>query len=397
MHRYLKKLVDERNALTGLMQQLTDKAVADDRDLSEAEAERMRNWQERAAQLDRECAEQNDYLESNRAWARLQDKLTDHEDDAANALTGKRETISTRTPAGWGETFVNSPQFKAYTGYGSCQPVDVGEFFPTRAAIDTSFLDPTPATFVPTPWKMTTPLLDAVGHERVSSGAVEWLKWPASFPEAAVVAEGSLKPEANFAPTTETASLNTYAHWKGITRQALEDIARIQSIVENVLRQGILKKMETDTATALTSDTDIANVTNADLLTGIRIALGNVQAAGYASANAVLLNPADFAALDLAVMGATVNGPTVGSTFWGLRAIAVGALPAGTAYVGDFKTGITMFERNNASVYMTDSHADYFLRNTLVVLAETRALPVVTEATAIQEVTTTAPVAGNGE
>jgi hypothetical protein len=39
---------------------------------------------------------------------------------------------------------------------------------------------------------------------------------------------------------------------------------------------------------------------------------------------------------------------------------------------------------------MTDSHDDYFLRNILVILAETRALSVVAQPAAIQEVTVTA-------
>lgn len=390
MHRYLKKLVDERNSLTGLMQGLSDRAAEEDRDLTEAEAERMRSWQARAAEIDSVATEQSSILESQRAWASLQDKLTAAADDGAEMP--RAMGYGTRAPAvqrgaSWGEAFINSPQFRAYQGYGSMAPVEVGELFETRAAIDTGFLPTNPAQFVPTLWTMTTPLLDAIGHERVSTGTVEWLKWPGSYPLAGVVAEGDLKPEAVIAPTTDTASLNTYAHWKGITRQALEDLPRIQSIIENALRGGITRKIEADVGTTLTADTDITGVTDPDLLSGIRIALANVQDAGYASANTVLLNPADYAALDLSVMSSTTGGPVSQNAFWGLRPIAVGAITAGTAYVGDFGVGVTLFERNTASVYMSDSHADFFLRNTLVILAETRALPVVTEAQAIQKVT----------
>jgi hypothetical protein len=39
---------------------------------------------------------------------------------------------------------------------------------------------------------------------------------------------------------------------------------------------------------------------------------------------------------------------------------------------------------------MTDSHADYFLSNVLVVLAETRALPAVTDAASIVKISVTA-------
>lgn len=395
MHVYLKRLVDERNSLTGLIQQLNDQAASDDRQLSDAEAERQRGWQTRCAELDPLIKEQNDYLTTQRAWAKMQDDLQRNDVDDQPRESGRTSTaLATRQQGGivrqsaqsWGELFVNSPQFAKYDGTGSSGRVEVPGLF-ERAPIDTTFVDIPPSIFVPQPWTMTTPLLDAVGRETVASGNVEWVRWPGSYPLAGVVPESQLKPEATFAPTVESGTLDTLAHFKGITRQALEDIPRIQQIVESTLRGGVLRKLEELCATTLTADTNISTVTNDDLLAGIRVALGEVQADGYASANAVILNPADYAALDLAVMGATVAGPQLQQGFWGLRAIAAGAIPAGTAYVGDFKTGETLFERGAASVYLTDSHSDFFLRNTLVILAETRALAVVTEPTAIRKVT----------
>jgi HK97 family phage major capsid protein len=393
MHLYLKKLVDERNALTGLMQQVDDKAVSDDRQLSDAESERMRGWQQRCGDLDREITEQNEYLTSQRAWAKLQDQLSTNDVDEP-ARRGST-AIATRAPAtSWGELFTSSPAFQNYDGTGSSGRVEVPGLF-TRAPIDSSFVDAPPHTFAPALWTMTTPLLDVIGRETVSSGNVEWIKWPAAYPEAGEVAEGALKPEADLAPEEQAAALKTYAHFKGITRQALEDFARIQQIIETALRGGVLRKLESATAGVLTDPANgIPVETNADLLTGIRVAIGNVQAAGYAQPNAILLNPADFAALDISVMGSTVAGPNVNTGFWGVRALAVGAVPAGTAYVGDFHTGVTLFERGAASVYMTDSHADYFVRNILVILAETRALPVVTEPAALYRVTVGAPAGG---
>lgn len=388
MHQYLRKLVDERNSLTGLMQSVTDKAVAEDRELSDGEAERMRGWQERAAQIDKLAAEQNEYLESQRAWARLQDQLstTGAEESPARG----RITTATRAAApSWGESFTSSPQFQNYDGHGSSGRVDVAGLF-ERAAIDSTWVDVPPAKFTPVEQTFTTPLLGVIGRERVSTNSVEWTGYGRTAP-AAVVAEGALKPEADLTPYTGAAALETIAHWKGITRQALEDIPRIQSIIEGALRRGVLQKLEQNATTALTTDTDIPAAEGPDLLAAIRVGMATVQSAGYSSPNAVLLNPLDFAELDIAIMSGTVNGPAVGSSYWGMRAIAVASLPAGTAYVGDFKTALTMFERGQAAVYMTDSHADYFLRNTLVILAETRALSVVTQPDAAVKVSATVP------
>src|SRR5262249_7469695 len=149
-----------------------------------------------------------------------------------------------------------------------------------------------PYYFQPTPWVMTTPLLDSLGRVTTNSGAVSWYTWPGAYPVAQVVPEGQTKPEADFTPTPHTAALETYAHYKALSRQALEDIPQIQSIIENALRGGILTALETAAATALAAaGSGIPVTTNPDLMTGVRIAIGNVQSRGYANPNAVLLNP----------------------------------------------------------------------------------------------------------
>src|SRR5690349_24985500 len=119
MHKYLKKLIDERNALAGIMQNLTDKAAAEDRDLTDAESEGMRGWQERAAHLDRECAEHSEYLETQRSWARLQDKLTSATEDDAPAVSGVvTRGASAADNTSWGELFTRSAEFQNYAGVG---------------------------------------------------------------------------------------------------------------------------------------------------------------------------------------------------------------------------------------------------------------------------------------
>ena len=122
------------------------------------------------------------------------------------------------------------------------------------------------------------------------------------------------------------------------------------------------------------------------------LGVGTVQANGY-DPNAVILNPADWAALDIAVMGGTLNGPTVGTNFWGLTPIASTIQAAGTALVGDFKSGVTWFDRNVSSVFISDSHADLFIRNTLVILAETRGKAAVVEPLALAECSVSATAA----
>ena len=305
----------------------------------------------------------------------------------------RRETKpELETRKSFGERFVESDAFKNYRGRGSMEPVEFEGFLEQRAAISLAVLDLPPQMWDgPSPYTTTTPLLDVLGRERVSANAVEYITWGDADPQAGEVAEGELKPEADITPTENTVTLKTYAHWKAITRQALEDYARIRSIVEGKLRGGLANKLEAVAAGVLTSAV-LPSVVNADLLAGVRQGIGTVEAAGYRP-TAIVLNPADYAALDIDAASEAGNGPVRFGNFWGLRAVSVAAVPQGEIYVGNFTEGETWFDRNTTAVYMTDSHADYFIRNLLVVLAEQRAAFAITEPNALVKVTAVAGVA----
>ena len=390
MLTYARQLTTERESLTASATSLTDGAAAESRDLSETEMASLQAWSQRCADIDRQLGTLDEQMQSQRAYAELRTRLDATEvDPAPAAALATRAAPAPAAPQGWGDLFVNSEAFRTYEGRGSSGEVLLPGLF-TRAAGDPITVAGFPGGlppyyFTPTPWQMTTPLLDALGKIATSSGTVTWYEWPNSYPLAAKVAEAAAKPGTDIAPTPHTDALETFAHWQALSRQALEDIPQVQSVVENALRGGVLAALEAEAAAELAA-AGLSVTTNPDLLAGIRIAVGNVQGRGYAQPNAVLLNPADFAALDLAVMAATVNGPTRTGSVWGVPAIAVGAIPAGTAYVGDFSTAVTLFARNQVSAFLTDSHADYFIRNLLVILAEQRALVAVTQPAAAEQV-----------
>lgn len=402
MLTYVRNLTDERDSLTASANAIVERAATESRDVTETESASVASMQSRCAEIDRQLATYGEQMDAQRAYASLRERVTSHDDPPPAASPAPGQLMS-RAPEsrGWGDLFVGSDAFRNYHGRGSSDEVVVPGLF-SRAAGDPIMVSTFPGNlppyyFNPTPWQMTTPLLDAIGRVTTSSGTVEWYTWPGSFPLASVVAEGAVKPGQDIQPTPHTASLATYAHWQALSRQALEDIPQIQSIIEGALRGGVLAALEAAVAAVLAAaGSGIPTSTTDDLLKGIRVAIGNVQTRGYANANAVLLNPADFAELDMSVMGVTTNGPVRQGSVWGVRAIAVGAIPQGTAYVGDMATAVTLFARDTVSVFMTDSHADYFIKNLLIILAEQRALPAVTQPNAAEKVTVTAPPA-NGD
>lgn len=385
MITYLQRLTAERDSLTQSATHLTETAAAEDRDLTDTEAASMRGWSERCAQIDAQLVEYNAQAEATRAYAQLHDRLVAG-DPAPSGLETRTAGAALETRS-VGDGFVASDAFRSYTGHGQSGIFEAPSALETRAAITTAQLSIPHFVWAPIEQQFQSILLNVIGRVQVSSGVVDWVEIGPD-PVAAVVAEGSAKPEAAFTLTPRSGALDTLAHWVQITRQALDDAAYIRSLIESKLRRGLLAKAEADVGTAIdaaaTQTNTASTAAGGTLLTAIRGGVGKVQAAGY-NPNAVLLNPGDFAALDVDVMGKTDTGPIISQSFWGLTPVAATSIPAGKAYVGDFQQGVTLFDRGVTNVFLSDSHASLFISNILVILAEARVKSVVTEPLAICE------------
>jgi HK97 family phage major capsid protein len=48
------------------------------------------------------------------------------------------------------------------------------------------------------------------------------------------------------------------------------------------------------------------------------------------------------------------------------------AMPASTFLIGDWNMGAVLYDREDVSVRVSESHADYFIKNGVAVLAEER-------------------------
>lgn len=384
---YLVRTIEERQAKTAVMNKITDDAAKDDRDLTADERKTFDELVERINQLDKEIDRISSADSAAAQFLKMigAQKEAEEKADKAHSASSRDDSDDDEAEtrgADFGRQFIESPAFKGYNGAGRSQAVEFpGVASPEfRAAIRTDTWEK-----VPEPFKWTgpaqpnerNPFLDVLGRVQVGSGAITYMRW-GNASNAAKVAEGELKPEADLTLTEGAATLDTFAHYKAITRQALEDIDQIQSILQNKLLAGVRKALEAEASDVYNADTDIERVAEDDIVRAIRKALGIVEANGY-SANAVLMNPADAADFDLQVMSGTVAGPVRAGNPFGLSVVTSKTQPAGSVGVADFKSAITWFDRNVLSSYLTDSHADYFLRNQLVLLAETRGKFVVTE------------------
>lgn len=385
MFTYLQRLVNERTSLTEAMTGLSDRAATEERDLSDSERTSITGMQTRCVEIDAQISEGQSQLESQHAYAGLLQRIEGNRETAAEQRSGSLAVMERTAPqrlVSPGEAFVTAPAFTEYRGVGQSGRVDIADYLETRATITTAQLAIDHFKWAPVERTYTSPLLDSIAHVSVSAGVVDWVE-VGPDPLAAVVPEGQPKPEAAFTMTPQTSALDTLAHWVQITRQALDDASYIRSLIETKLRRGLIKKAEQDVAAAIVAAA-LETAEGGTLLESIRVGIGTVEANGY-SPNAVLLNPADWAALDIAVMVESVDGPQRKANFWGLTPVASNDIAAGTAIVGDMTAGVTLFDRGVSSVFMSDSHAALFISNILVILAETRVKTAVTDPLALVE------------
>jgi len=314
---------------------------------------------------------------------------------AANSLAGtiahsaarqqQRSTEQPQAQDSLGTLFTRSDEFAGYPGRGTSSRVTLERSLPMGIGTVGDGI-PGPAQVLLPKVEGPAPLLGLIPTVQVSTNSVEIVTWEQTG-TAGIVPEGQMKPPVEWSPTITPVTLDTIAAYTQLTRQLIEDAPAVRSLIDGELRMSVTRKLESEAAVALAAAT-LPTVDQDTLLKAIRVGIGTVQAEGF-QPNVVLLNPLDWAELDISVLGSTLLGPSMGSQFWALRPVASIAQPVGTATVGDFSAGSVRYTRTGVSLYLTDSHGDTFLRNVFTLLAEARAKTVVLRPAAFAECTVT--------
>jgi len=210
------------------------------------------------------------------------------------------------------------------------------------------------------------------------------------------VAEGDKKAQSAVAYTDATAVVRTIAHYVKISRQMLSDVPSVQQSIDRRLVYGVLLKEDKEllygdgaaghlkgimtVATAYAPPTGLptTGVTGMDM---IAAAIAQVAAAGYVP-NAVVLNPTDWAAMQLAktTLGTYIlAGPGYGPPqsvapqgIWGLQVVTSINMLQGSFLVGAFPGNAALFDRESAVVEISFENEDDFIRNLATIRCEER-------------------------
>lgn len=200
---------------------------------------------------------------------------------------------------------------------------------------------------------------------------------------------GGRKPESAFSFVKLITTVKTIAHWIPATKRALADAAQLRTLIDAFLRSGLEQELEDQIAGGDGVGENflgLANITgttaqpwDTDLLVTTRRARTKVRLVGRATPSAYVLNPLDWENIQLIREdGATgpfmFGGPanTAAPRLWALPVVESEAIPQGTGWVADWRLAV-LWDRQQANITASDSHADFFIRNLVAVLGEMRA------------------------
>lgn len=361
-------------------------------ELNDGEQTTLKEAREAATKLDERIKDLSEYQEQRLAAAQ-------RDADLDGKFDAFKESGAPRPPevTSFGLEFVKSRQFTEYQESRSGTSGVVVSKFNIIGSVDATLKPLAGSTRLPEapmPYR-ATPLLDACMPIQVSTNDYEWVEWPLTVPTAGDVAEGATKPEAAIAPVVKRGSLGKAAHHIGVTEEALQDVVGMQSRIETELVDGVRQKAETKALAALVAAT-LPTATHDTLMKAIRVGMAKVQNAGY-TPTSVVLNPLDYADIDIELLALTLAGARANSPVWNLSIVPAGVVTAGTAYVGDIYRGMRKIYRAEARTKITDSHADEFVDNVYRILAEQRLSVHVVRPEAIVEASATVtPLARSG-
>ncbi|SFU67812.1 MULTISPECIES: phage major capsid protein [unclassified Methylobacterium] len=294
-------------------------------------------------------------------------------------------------PQTWGQQFVDAPELKDFAAQTTRPGRLRMQMKTTLTLADNSagaLSRPTRDEAVLLPRRNLT-VRDLLPVLRVNSGSVEYPRQTIRPGAPGMVAETTVKPEAEMAFELLSTPTRVIAHWIPASRQVLEDTPQLAGMIDGEMRYGLALKEEQQLlygdgtgqnllgmvpqATPYAAPVAFTGGTSLDT-----IALAILQTSlADLPADGIVLHPSDWMLMRLLKNsdGDYVLGPpgsNVVPQLFGLPVVPTTAMAAGEFLVGNFRAAGTIYDRWEPRVEVATEHADFFVRNLVAILAEER-------------------------
>jgi HK97 family phage major capsid protein len=196
--------------------------------------------------------------------------------------------------------------------------------------------------------------------------------------------EGAEKPESSPEFGLQITNIVTIAHWIRTSKQVLSDAPMLQQWLEQLMRYGVLKKVEhqlingTGVGKRLKGLLTVATpavVTATHPVDAVGEAAVLLEVAGW-QPSLTIMHPSDAFKIvsERATDGKYVAGGWAApnqSSFWNLQRVTTPSVPQGTALVLD-PNAVLILDREQPTVLASTQDRDNFIKNMVTLLAEIR-------------------------
>jgi HK97 family phage major capsid protein len=294
----------------------------------------------------------------------------------------------------WGAQFVKSAGLAAFNA-GNVSKFRV-EVKNTSTGSDTNVAPNRLPGIVPGAFVPLT-LEGLLNSNTTTSNAIEFTKEASFTNDAAETAEGESKPESDITWSLVNMPVSTVAHWIKISRQLAADNTALAAYVNTRMTYGVNKRVETQLVAGNGTSPNISGILDSGNFTAhgyadatlaaisstlkklvlIRKTIADLWAAGYV-ADAILLNPADWATIEIELFTATSNAVRVQvdangvMRLFGVPVVQCASMTADQVAVGAFGRAYTVWNREGVTVELSESDSDNFTKNLITIRAERR-------------------------
>ncbi|MHA1302184.1 MAG: phage major capsid protein [Candidatus Heimdallarchaeaceae archaeon] len=230
---------------------------------------------------------------------------------------------------------------------------------------------------------------DLLSVRTIGTDSIKYVEETGFTNNAAPVAEGAEKPESNITFKEKTASVEVIAHWIPVSRQVLNDVSQLEGYIDTRLIYGVKLAEENQilygngvspnlngimpVASTYSWSSGQAGDTKLDC---IRRAMTVARLAEY-PVDGIVLHPSDWEDIEL-LKGSDGKYIWIVVTEGGVPrlfrvpVVDTTAINVGEALTGAFKLGAMLWDREDANVRVAEQHADYFIKNLVLLLGEER-------------------------
>ncbi len=212
-------------------------------------------------------------------------------------------------------------------------------------------------------------VIDLFPSGQTGQAAVIYMEETTRTHAAAEMSEGATFPEAEFALSEKSEPVRKVGTSIPVTDEQLEDVAMVQSYLDNRLRFGLRQRLDNQLLNGDGIAPNLEGILNRTGLQSLSKASGDsipdtifksmrtIRVSGRAQPNQIIMHPEDWEKVRLLQTsdGVYIWGPPMDQgpeRMWGLPVTQADSLTTGTAVVGDFANFAQLFERRGIDMQM---------------------------------------------